>query len=495
MRHLKVEKLEAREMLAVSLPGNLNGDSAVNAADYVLWRKSLGQSVVAHTGADASGNGIVDQTDYNIWRSDFGATTAATSESSNPFAANAVDAADYVLWRKTLGKVVTPYSGEDTSGNGRIDQADYNIWRRDFGIAGSPNWFDANVVDAALRTLGSNLYIDGRIDRADAMALFREVETDGTVTATELSDLQSIVTTPSLFGSLDYVHKLSSYTVNGYAITNQYTGTTTTIAGLSAGASGATLEQRVEKWFLGADHPVAGGDYRPVAGSLFVDGPSYTDIRQGSVNDCYFLASLAETALKDPSAITNMFIVNGDGTYTVRFYNGSTAEYVTVDSYLPTSTSGHLVYADLGALYNDPNNELWTALAEKAYAQVNEMGWIRSGSSGSGENSYLAIVNGYIYLSLGQVTGQSTSSFDYTTLPTSFTNFVNAYNQNELIGFASGATPGSSSVVANHAYAVVDYDATNQTVTLFNPWGIQVGLITMDWTQIQANFLYFDQTV
>ena len=32
-----------------------------------------------------------------------------------------------------------------------------------------------------------------------------------------------------------------------------------------------------------------------------------------------------------------MFIVNGDGTYTVRFNNGSQSQYVTVDSYLPTN--------------------------------------------------------------------------------------------------------------------------------------------------------------
>jgi hypothetical protein len=44
-----------------------------------------------------------------------------------------VDAADYVLWRNTLGQVVTPFSGADGSGNGFVDQADYNIWRANFG--------------------------------------------------------------------------------------------------------------------------------------------------------------------------------------------------------------------------------------------------------------------------------------------------------------------------------------------------------------------------
>jgi hypothetical protein len=35
----------------------------------------------------------------------------------------------------------------------------------------------------------------------------------------------------------------------------------------------------------------------------------------------------------------------------------------------------------------------------------------------------------------------------------------------------------------------------NQTITLFNPWGIEYGLVTMTWAQIGQNFSYFDQTV
>ena len=53
-----------------------------------------------------------------------------------------------------------------------------------------------------------------------------------------------------------------------------------------------------------------------------------------------------------------MFITNGDGTYTVKFYGPMGADYVTVDSYLPTNTYGQLIYATRGAVYNGANNEL-----------------------------------------------------------------------------------------------------------------------------------------
>ncbi len=483
-RRLRFEELEVRAMLSVSLPGNFDADNAVGASDYVLSRKTLGQPVTRYDGADANGNGVVDQADYAAWRGDFGATSSPNSLPGNFDADNAVGASDYVLWRKTLGQAVTRYDGADANGNGVVDQADYAAWRGDFGATSSTNWFDTNIHDAALRSCGSNLYADALIDRTDALALFREVEADGTVDATELADLQRIVSTPSLFGSLDYVQRLSSYTVNGYS----------TIVGLAAGASGATLEQRVDKWFLGADHPIANGTYLQFAGSLFVNGPSYTDIHQGALGDCYFMSSLAETALHNPSAIINMFVVNGDGTYTVRFYDNGLAQYVTVDSDLPTSASGLAIYGDRGALYNNANNELWTALAEKAYVQINEMGWLRAGPT-SGQNSYSAIADGYIYAALGQITGQSTKGFTYTAGTTSFTTFVNAYNQGKSIGFASTSAPASTQVVANHAYAVLGYDEANQTITLFNPMGIEFGLVIMTWSQLQANFSYFDQTV
>ncbi len=268
-----------------------------------------------------------------------------------------------------------------------------------------------------------------------------------------------------------------------------------TLGNLAAGSTTAQVENLINKWFLGLDRPTAGGTYRQTAGTLFVGGATYADIKQGYLGDCYFMASLAETALKNPSAITNMFVVNGDGTYTVKFYNNGQAAYVTVDSFLPTNSAGQLIYANLGAMYNNSSNELWTALAEKAYVQINEMGWLRGSLPGSGQNAYSAIAGGYIYAALGQITGQATTPFASTAASSGFTTFVTAFNQGKSIGFASKSTPASSTVVGGHAYAVVGYDATNQTVTLFNPWGIQYGLITMTWSQIQGSFSYFDRTV
>jgi len=123
------------------------------------------------------------------------------------------------------------------------------------------------------------------------------------------------------------------------------------------------------------------------------------------------------------------------------------------------------------------------------------MGWTRGSMSGTGQNSYAALEGGYIYAALSHITGQSTTPFTYTISSFSFTTFVDAYNSGKMIGFASKSAPASNQVVGGHAYAVVGYNAANQTVTLFNPWGIEYGLVTMTWADIQGSFMYFDRTV
>jgi hypothetical protein len=355
------------------------------------------------------------------------------------------------------------------------------------------NWFTTHIHDVALRDLGSSLFGDNLINRNEMISLLRSAEDGGVIDSTELADLRLIIGNTTLFGALDYVWSLGSYIVSANTANATYQGAA--LGNLAAGSSATQMEKLIGKWYLGADHPVAGGMYRQFSGQLFVNGAAYTDIRQGAVGDCYFMTTLAETALKNPSAITSMFIVNGDGTYTVKFYNNNgVAQYVTVDSYLPTDASGALIYAGRGMKYNAASNELWTALVEKAYVQLNEFGWERAGLSGNGYNSYLAISGGYINAAMKYVTGQTTVNFAMTASGSSFSAFVAAFSAGKSIGFASYATPASKSVVGGHAYAVVGYNASAGTVTLFNPWGIEYGLVTMTWTQIQQNFQYFDRT-
>lgn len=366
---------------------------------------------------------------------------------------------------------------------------------------GTAAWFDANLHNAAVRNLAKADFQDSVLSRSDMVGLLRQVEKSG-VTAKEFADLKTIVNTASLFAGVDYVRALSSYVVLGNPANAHFQGSA--LGNLKAGFSAAKMEKLIGKWFFGTDHPKGTSDwgptysYRQASGQLFVGGVEYADVNQGGLGDCYFLASLAEVALKDPNAITSMFIVNGDATYTVRFYQGAKAQYVTVDSQLPTDANGYLVFDGMGRQANSASNELWVELAEKAYVQMNEMGWIRPSSWGGGQNKYTGISGGCMYMALAQITGRATVAFTSTASSGGFNTVVAAFDAGESICFGSKDYPLSSSVVGNHAYAVVGYSATAQTITLFNPWGINngsaPGLVTLTWAQIQGSFDYFDRT-
>jgi GH25 family lysozyme M1 (1,4-beta-N-acetylmuramidase) len=55
-----------------AMPGDFNRDGNVDAADYIVWRKTKGQTVPIFSGADADGDAKVGNSDYNIWRSHVG---------------------------------------------------------------------------------------------------------------------------------------------------------------------------------------------------------------------------------------------------------------------------------------------------------------------------------------------------------------------------------------------------------------------------------------
>jgi hypothetical protein len=55
----------------LSLTGDYSRNGAVDAADYVMWRKTTGQTGT-DLAADGDGNLVVNDSDYNLWRENFG---------------------------------------------------------------------------------------------------------------------------------------------------------------------------------------------------------------------------------------------------------------------------------------------------------------------------------------------------------------------------------------------------------------------------------------
>lgn len=67
--------------------GDYSGDGAVNAADYTLWRDTLGQGVVAPgSGADGNEDGAVNPGDYLVWANRYGLNGLVETGLHHPFA-------------------------------------------------------------------------------------------------------------------------------------------------------------------------------------------------------------------------------------------------------------------------------------------------------------------------------------------------------------------------------------------------------------------------
>jgi hypothetical protein len=64
----------------MAIAGDYDANGEVDAADYTLWRRTLGS--MTDFRADGTKDGVVDQADYALWRAKFGQTSAAVSIAS-----------------------------------------------------------------------------------------------------------------------------------------------------------------------------------------------------------------------------------------------------------------------------------------------------------------------------------------------------------------------------------------------------------------------------
>jgi hypothetical protein len=71
-----------RLVVMPELLGDYNLNGVVDAADYAVWRDTLGAAVTAFSGGDGNGDGTIDAGDYDVWRAHFGQAAGAGSGSA-----------------------------------------------------------------------------------------------------------------------------------------------------------------------------------------------------------------------------------------------------------------------------------------------------------------------------------------------------------------------------------------------------------------------------
>ena len=225
-----------------------------------------------------------------------------------------------------------------------------------------------------------------------------QTDANGGMNAAEFGALQALAGKLNTQGGITvspYLQQMFDNVVLGNTTNATWTGggSSSPLGNLTAASSQTQVNELIGKWFLGTDLPastvtMSGKPSFPVVETAVssplygVTGPAMSDVKQGYLGDCYFLAPLAEMAAQDPSAIQSMITPNGNNAYGVCFTVGGQADYITVDNEL----------ADGGSIFNHAPDD-WASLIEKAYAQL-QAGGALTGNNFNYGNSYSSIGNG-----------------------------------------------------------------------------------------------------
>ncbi len=202
-----------------------------------------------------------------------------------------------------------------------------------------------------------------------------------------------------------------------------------------------TIEQRTFSRWLDTGIPV-GAD------------KLYTDFKQGSCNDCYFIAALISVAYRAPGRLRNF--------PNYQFYNTENRgwENVTTTITLAVDGANQIVYAR-------PNNvnKIWACLYEKAYAK-----WLAR--TNSDEPSMGTLCGGGGITALLHILGGTWNG-------TTFTNLIRNPAPNTIPVIAGGVTQhptvaktkngAGAGLTSNHTYSVLKRTATG--LQLRNPCG------------------------
>lgn len=252
-------------------------------------------------------------------------------------------------------------------------------------------------------------------------------------------------------------------------------------------------------------------------GSLAVRGEgdnhafSPNDVNQGSIGDCYFLASLIAVSNTNPNLLQNAITENSNGTYTVRLFRPEQRRTwlifsrrvlapvdVTVYPTFPVAAAGRDAanpnadanpgHAHGGDQNSKGQTELWVRLIEKAYALLIGS-YAQIGNGGFGANA-LEALTGQAYQEevLGGDTKQRIIQMVNDGTPVEVATNAQSWNtmSDEMKRFAR-----ANSIVAGHSYAVMS--ATNDNIRVRNPWGTGARNAepTLSWDQFNAMFWQF----
>ena len=375
----------------------------------------------------------------------------------------------------------------------------------------------AQLSNAGIEADVAKLMVNNSLSYSSMLTILQDAAVGG-MTASKFSTLQtlaSLLNAANGISTTAYVQQIAQDVIDGNGANATWNGGSSTpvkLGNLTAKSSATQVGELIGEWFLGTDLPgtnvssVGETNYNPTyklsTSPLYgaSGAPTYLDVNQGYIGDCYFMASIAEVALQDPAAIESMFTNNGNGTYGVKFIINGQADYVTVNDDLPNLPAGYS-FANGSTLEFANGSILWPELLEKAYAELNAQPNVPHGAElNAASDSYAGIDAGGAY-ALTEITGQSVTGFNLA--PSTSSSTLGSDNSQLAAAFSSGeellvATPNNvtGNLVADHMFEVIGYNATTDMLTLHNPWGSAYsGPLAMTFTESLASLAANDCTV
>jgi hypothetical protein len=92
-----------------SLAGDYNDDGVVDAADYTVWRDTLGSTTDLRANGDNTGASVgkIDQADYSVWVANFGQVTSGAASVPEPTAVALFMIGAFAIWirRDSVGAI------------------------------------------------------------------------------------------------------------------------------------------------------------------------------------------------------------------------------------------------------------------------------------------------------------------------------------------------------------------------------------------------------
>ena len=201
------------------------------------------------------------------------------------------------------------------------------------------------------------------------------------------------------------------------------------------------------------------------------DGPSIYNIKQGIINDCYFLSALGALCDKCNKFVKNMFHITDksiEGAYGINFYINGKEKLILVDDYFPCVKSkkknDNSNSISFGSSFE---HEIWVSLIEKAYAKI--------------RGTYQKTEIGRAIISFGLLTGASTYQIDVPTAKGDLWDILLELNDYPMCAGTNEDTSFLSSdfndigLLQKHEYtlmkAYIEEGTNNKRILLRDPYG------------------------